>query len=126
MPQMYRAGGKSVFFKSFEAGEKAGFLRSYNDVAKAQRALLQGSASAAAPKPVFDEVPPAPPAEEPAATARPKPPADDPVAPKMPLSDLSLVQVKAEAERLGLDTTVHHMTLRKQVEESLNVEAGSD
>ena len=144
MPQMFRPGGVTGNFRSFEEGERAGFYRTFNDMAKAQKAIARGEKPPVAKS--APQKPPAPPAREPLkskVTGAPPPPPpvlddddtmvvpvhdDLPLAPKpqRPLPDMELGEVKKLAEEFGLDVTVHHMTLRAQVEERLNAESGSD
>ena len=131
MPNMFRAGGKQKFFRSIEEGKTAGYLPSYNDVAKQCGGR---SETEEAPKPLeATEAPaPTPPAQEKVADpTMPPPVTDEPAgsnysAPRRPLPDLELGEVKAKAVELGIDPEQHHMTLRKQVEDALNVESGSD
>ena len=134
MPNMFRAGGKQKFFRSIEEGIKAGYLPSYNDVA-----LQCSGGETTATEPVKHEPleipdgpPPVPPAEEKVVDPTMPAPvldataADTTVAPRRPMPDMELGEVKAKAVELGIDPEQHHMTLRKQVEDALNVESGSD
>ena len=146
MSQMYRPGGITKFFRSAEEGKKAGFYASFNEMAQAQKANK-------APAPVvLTPAAEAEPAPEPAAPLvepdpnKPLPVLDEPddmkvesdyndpcpppapaaATPRRPCPDMELGEVKALGLKYGLDTTVHHMTLRAQVEEKLNAESGSD
>lgn len=145
MPQMFRPGGVRKQFKSIEDGEKAGFYASFNEMAKAQRKANPPTDACLRPAPPQDgEVAPesteapAPPGEP--QDERPQPPVDefddmvvdsdygDPAPPpaQRPLPDMELGEVKALAVKYGLDPSVHHMTLRKQVEECINAQERSD
>ena len=129
MPQMYRAGGIRKVFRSIEEGTKAGFYPSFNAMARANKDGEKVPEIAPAPVSDTPEPAPVPPvAEAPAEDAPPAPPAEETPAPqaKRPCPDMSLDEVRAVAEENGLDTSVHHMTLRAQVEEILNAKSGSD
>jgi len=145
MPNMFRPGGVTRMFRSREEGLKAGFYPTFNDMAKAQKAKNKGVEAAPTPPP-NEEAPAAPTPEKAEVRVEnaPTPPApvldddnDDMVIPvhddlppppsaRRPCPDMELGEVKKLAEEFGLDTTVHHMTLRAQVEEKLNAESGSD
>ena len=127
MPEMFRPGGVKKFFGDPEQGRRAGFFDSFNDMAQAQREAA-GKAPAVVATPVVEQTaPPAPPVED-VVDDRPQPVLDDELKakPKMALPDMLLGEVKALAEKYGLDTSVHHMTLRKQVEECINAKERSD
>ena len=144
---MYRPEGVRAKFNSIEEGQKAGYFATLDELAAdCARRFKERQAGVNTPA---QGAPPAPPAPEPHTsnvpnTPAPPPPvldADDddddddmvipvhddlPPAPKRPLPDMELGEVKALAVEYGIDPTLHHMVLRKQVEEKLNAESGSD
>jgi hypothetical protein len=140
MPQMFRPNGISKMFKSIDAGTKAGFWLTFNDMAaavKAGKTRPDEPEQAKEPEPELQTEAPVPPVET-VVAGGPKPPEsykeaaeqqelgkEVPQA-RMPLPDMKLGKVKKLAEQYGLDTTVHHMTLRAQVEEKINAEGGCD
>ena len=96
MPQMYRAGGVTRFFRSPDEGRKSGFYLTFSEMANAQRN----------PAPLVEPVV-MPVIEAAVADER--------------LTRETILQVAKEE---GLDATVHHTKLRKQVEELVDAESG--
>jgi hypothetical protein len=152
MPQMFRPNGISKMFKSIDAGTKAGFWLTFNDMAaavKAGKTRPDEPEQAKEPEPELQTEAPVPPVET-VVAGGPKPPesykeaaeqqelgrevpgpkpeqqAEAAPAPRRPLPDMELGEVKKLAEQYGLDPSVHHMTLRAQVEEKINAEGGCD
>lgn len=130
MPDMFRPNGVTKFFKDVEVGLKAGFFRTFNEVAEHCEAIKNGGA--AAPSPVADTTPPAPPAALVDPNA-PKPPADDSgsedaakrhLSPDM-IEAATVEELKAWASELGIEPEQHHMTLRKVIRETLDAEVGA-
>jgi hypothetical protein len=113
MPQMYRAGGITRFFRSPDEGRKSGFYLTFSEMANAQRK----------PAPLVEPV--VMPVIEAAVV-------DAPVIDGWVIEDGHLVaderltreKILQVAKEEGLDTTVHHTILRKQVEELVNAESG--
>jgi hypothetical protein len=138
MPQMFRPNGISKMFKSIDAGTKAGFWLTFNDMAAAVKAgKTRPDEPEQAKEPEYEPQTEAPvPPAEPVIAGGPKPPAtikeageqqaEAAPAPRRPLPDMELGEVKKLAEQYGLDPSVHHMTLRAQVEEKINAEGGCD
>jgi len=109
------AVGKHKAFRNREEGLKAGFFDSFNDLAKHHRAIARGDT----PEPVVE-----PPAEEEVDIEEVT---TTPSAPQRPMPDLSSAEVKDLAEQYDIPTeNVHHMTLRKQVEEYLDAQRRGD
>lgn len=119
MPTMYRPGGVSHFFRTREEGQKAGFFDSYSDVVAACEAAQRDGSGKIEPQAV-QERPPAPPVA-PAPDDRPQPPKPPQEPPSAVSADdideLPLENLRALAADLGMDVSVHHRTLRKQVKE---------
>jgi len=138
---MFRVPGVRRKFNNIQEGETVGFFATFNEAAqdnKRRHKAMNTLVDALPP----DDAPPAPPVEKetvtgedaPAETpdapdgdaAPPAPPVAESTAPRQPCPDLNRSQVLKLAEEHGLDTSVHHMTLRTQVEEILNAQSGSD
>lgn len=124
MPLMYRPGGVSRFFRSHGEGKAAGFYASYSDVVAACEAAQREGVQ---PAPVTPEGKPEPPtvASKPD-DDRPKPPATEstpePTASAGDIDDMPLAALRELAGDYGLDTSLHHMTLRKQVRELIDAQ----
>lgn len=117
MPLMYRPAGVTAFFRTVEEGEKAGYYRTFNAMAQAVNAAHQKGVTVDQPK--QDAAPPAPvitPDDD-----RPKPPKPEGAA-AVSVEDMPLAELRALASDYGLDTSLHHMTLRKQVREKIDAQ----
>ena len=113
MIKMYRPNAVTGKFRTVEEGRKAGYFETFQEMAAAQK-----KKAAAPTPPVQDTVPPTPPPAP--VTDAPQPPAEDEDEP------LTRQEILSYAEDHGLDTSIHHIHLRKQVEELINAESGSD
>jgi hypothetical protein len=141
MPQMFRPNGISKMFKSIDAGTKAGFWLTFNEMAaavKAGKTRPDEPEQATEPEYAPQVDAPVPPVAE-VVAGGPTPPESykeageqqqelgkEPPQRRMPLPNMELGEVKKLAEQYGLDPSVHHMTLRAQVEEKINAEGGRD
>ena len=112
MVKMIRPGGLTAQFNTVEDGESAGYFLTHNEMAIACRKA-------------FEAVEPE---SKPVNTERPKPVLDIALGdrPKPVEGQLSRSDILVYAEAHDLDTSVHHNTLRKQVEDLLDAESGSD
>ena len=112
MIKMYRPNAVTGKFRSIEEGRKAGYYETFSEMAAAQKEKQD------APRPpVQDTVAPVPPVA--AASDAPQPPTEDD-------ATLTRAEILDYAEAHGMDTSIHHLHLRKQVEEAIHAESGSD
>ena len=120
MPVMYAVGRRKVF-RTLEEGTKAGYYPSYNDLAAAKRREKYGDPEPQAD--LYDLV------EEAAAVMDANPGAvEEAIKSESAVTSMPTEQVRELGKQLGIEDadSMHHMTLRKQVEERLNAQSGSD
>ena len=96
MPLMYRPGGVQKFFNSTDEGEKAGFFPSYSDVVAACEAAQNNGGESIESSSSVD------------------------------VDGLSVEALRDLADAHGLDSSVHHKKLRRQVREFVNAQVRAD